>query len=97
MRPCTNCGSPIANNQTTCLECLGIPKKTVQPSLNNTPDTQTDDPEDRTQIHKFLWWAFALLILFLPALSFVLSGTVIALLLLVIGVFIFVMLEQLTH
>ena len=98
MRPCSNCGSPIANNLTTCSDCVDQP-----PTLMNVVRDQdaskhsSEDDDRRGGVYKFLSWAFVILVVLLPALGYLLGGLVIAIVFGVMGLIVFGLLEQLSH
>lgn len=97
MRPCANCGTPIANNRSACDDCQKLPELLTKTSRNDDAPGSMVDDDDRRDIHKFLWWAFGLLVVLFPVLGFFLGGVVIALIFGFLGVWIFAMLEKLTH
>ena len=97
MRPCDHCGCPIANDLLHCETCATTASKQEEPEAFTNSTAQNKNNEDRTDIHRFLWWAFGILVVALPALGYILGGAVVALMFGFLGFMIFAMLEKFTH
>ena len=97
MRPCSNCGVPIANNLANCRNCEASSEAGTKCIDNATPSDDRGFIDERGVIRGFLWWAFGILVLLVPGIGYLLGGTAIAVIFGILGFIVFVMLEKTTH
>ena len=97
MRTCGNCGTPVQNNLKYCDDCRERSVEEENAKVAARVRVKEDEVEDRSEIRKFLWWAFGILVVACPLLGFILGGAVVSIIFGILGLLIFCMLEQFTH
>ena len=97
MRPCANCGAAIGNHLTTCPDCKQPPQSSKEADKEVAPTDSSYADDDRSEVRRFLWWSFVVLVIFTSILGYLLGGPVGAAMLGILGFVVFLMLEQLTH
>jgi|GEM_PF-3895270 len=99
MRPCSKCGAAIANDLTTCPDCKQSPQSSKEADTDTeaAPAHSSSADDDRSEMRRFLWWSFAVLVVCTSILGYLVGGPVGATMLGILGFIVFLMLEQLTH
>lgn len=96
MRPCRICGNPIANHMATCPDCHMDEPQSMDNRVCQEPPAQSTDADDRRDSYRFLLWSFAVLLILVPAIGYLLGGPVFGIIYGVLGALIFGLLVQVT-
>jgi uncharacterized membrane protein YvbJ len=97
MRPCGKCGCPAENDLQICDRCRADTLANDKTERDARTKIDEGEVDDRSSIRKFLFWSFTILTIALPLLGYLLGGIPIAVVFGILGMTIFVMLEQLSH